>query len=186
MNFEDMENIVVNLIALHGGELVGRTRLQKEAYLLHRCGANFDLPFPFIYHHYGPYSLALADGLIDAHAGERIDVEERLGSYGIRYAIFRSKDHDAPDRLGDLPAARVRSLLREMQDVSDIVLELAAAIVFLREEGGYVDDAVKETKARKPLKATPPRVEQALLLLRKLGLEREATVELAAELSVST
>ena len=49
MNFEDMENIVVNLIALHGGELVGRTRLQKEAYLLHRCGANFDLPFPFIF-----------------------------------------------------------------------------------------------------------------------------------------
>lgn len=177
MNFEDIEDIVVDLIALHDGELVGRTRLQKEAYLLHRCGANFDLPFPFIYHHYGPYSLALADGLIDAHAGDRIDVEERLGSYGIRYAIFRSKgDHDAPDRLGDLSADRVRSLLREMQDVSDIVLELAAAIVFLREEGGYAHDAMEETKARKPLKATEARMEQALTLLRKLGLDHEVAV----------
>ena len=177
MNFEDIEDIVVDLIALHGGELVGRTRLQKEAYLLHRCGAKFDLLFPFVYHHYGPYSLALADGLIDAHADDRIDVEERLGSYGIRYAIFRSKgDHDAPDRLGDLSADRVRSLLREMQDVSDIVLELAAAIVFLREEDGYVHDAIEETKARKPLKATAARMEQALMLLRKLGLEREAAL----------
>ena len=176
MNFEDIEDIVVDLIALHGGEPVARTRLQKEAYLLHRCGANFDLPLPFIYHHYGPYSLALADGLIDAHADDRIDVEERLGSYGIRYAIFRSKGDHAPDRLGDLPADRVRSLLREMQDASDIVLELAAAIVFLREEDGYVHDAIEETKARKPLKATAARMERALMLLRKLGLEREAAV----------
>lgn len=177
MNFEDIEDIVVDLIALHGGEPVARTRLQKEAYLLHRCGANFDLPLPFIYHHYGPYSLALADGLIDAHADDRIDVEERLGSYGIRYAIFRSKGDHAPDRLGDLSADRVRSLLREMQDVSDIVLELAAAIVFLREEDGYVHDAIEETKARKPLKATAARMERALMLLRKLGLDHhEAAV----------
>ena len=174
----NVEDIVVNLIALHGGELVGRTRLQKEAYLLHRCGAKFDLPFPFIYHHYGPYSLALADGLIDAQAGKRIDIEEPLGSYGVRYAIFKSKtgNHDAPDRLGELSADRVRSLLREMKEVSDIVLELAAAIVFLREEGGYVHDAIEETTARKPLKATEARMRQALHLLRKLGLEREAAV----------
>ena len=176
MNVEDIEDIVVHLIALHGGELVGRTRLQKVAYLLHRCGAKFDLPFPFIYHHYGPYSLALADGLIDARAGGRIDIEEQPGSYGVRYAIFKSKGADAPDRLGDLSADQVRSLLKEMKHVSDIVLELAAAIVFLREEDGYVHDAIEETKARKPLKATAARMEQALMLLRKLGLEREAAV----------
>jgi hypothetical protein len=42
--------IAVNLIALHDGELVGRTRLQKRAYLLHRCGAEFTLNFvyPFL------------------------------------------------------------------------------------------------------------------------------------------
>ncbi len=61
MNAED---IVVNLITMHGGELVGRTRLQKGAYLLHCCGANFGLPF--VYHHYGQYSFNLADGWVDA------------------------------------------------------------------------------------------------------------------------
>ena len=112
----NVEDIVVNLIALHGGKLVGRTRLQKEAYLLHRCGGNFDLPFPFIYHHYGPYSHALADGLLDAHGDGRIDIENPLGSYGIRYAIFRLKgDHDAPDGLGDLSASQAHSLVRAMQ-----------------------------------------------------------------------
>lgn len=175
MNVEDMvEDIVVNLIALHdGGELVGRTRLQKEAYLLHRCGGNFDLPFPFIYHHYGPYSHALADGVLDARAGGRIEIEERLGSYGIRYAIFRSQgDADAPDGLGDLPARQARSLVRAMQEVSDLVLELAASIVFLRDEGGYGPEAEAETEARKPLKATPERMGKARVLLRELGLSR--------------
>ena len=44
MNAED---IAVNLIKLSRGKLVGRTRLQKEAYLLDRCGAAFGLPFTY-------------------------------------------------------------------------------------------------------------------------------------------
>ena len=77
------EDIVVNLIALHGGELGGRTRMQKAAYLLHRCGAKFDLPF--VYHHYGPYSFDLAAGCTDAHAEGRIETEEKLTAHhGIR------------------------------------------------------------------------------------------------------
>ena len=171
----NVEDIVVNLIAMNGGELVGRTRLQKEAYLLHRCGADFDIPFT--YHHYGPYSFALADGLIEAHCHDMIDMEERLGSYGVRYAIFRSKDDtEAQDHLGNLSAERVRSLLEDMQEVSDIVLELAATIVYLRKEGGYGNKAMEETKARKPLKATESRMGHALMLLSKLGLDQEVTV----------
>ena len=163
------EEIVVNLIKLHGGELVGRTRLQKEAYLLHRCGANFGLVFT--YHHYGPYSFDLADGLIDAHVEERVEIEERLGSYGIRYAIFRSReDVEMGGNLGDLSSDRGRSLLEKMQGVSDIVLELAATVVYLREEGGYGQESMDETKARKPLKATEERMDQALALLNDLGL----------------
>lgn len=171
----NVEDIVVNLIALHDGrKLVGRTRLQKEAYLLHRSGANFDLPFPFTYRHYGPYSYALADGLLDARASNRIDIEERLGSYSVRYAIFRSKgDQDGHGDLGNLSARRARSLVREMQEVSDLVLELAATIVFLRDEGGYGAEAEAETAARKPLKATAERMGKALDLLGKLGLRRE-------------
>lgn len=163
------EETVVSLIKLHGGELVGRTRLQKEAYLLHRCGANLSLAFT--YHHYGPYSFDLADGLIDADVEDRIEIEERIGSYGIRYAIFRSTESDeVGSGLGDLSSDRARSFIEKMQGVSDIVLELAATVVYLREEGGYGQESMEETKERKPLKATKERMDQALSLLSDLGL----------------
>ena len=166
MNSED---IVVNLISMHGGELVGRTRLQKQAYLLHRCGANFDVSF--VYHHYGPYSFDLVDGVTDARAEGRVKIKEQIGSYGVPYAIFKLTGEEAPENLGDLSSAEGRTLVGKMRGVSDIVLELAATIVFLREEGGYPgDQAIKETKARKPLKATDQRIDRALALLTDLGL----------------
>ena len=163
--------IVVNMIALHGGELVGRTRLQKQAYLLHRCGGKFQVDF--VYHHYGPYSFDLADGLTDARAEGQIEIEEKPGRYGIRYAIFRLRENvQQRHGLGKLTASDARRLLEVMNDeVSDIVLEIAATIAFLRDEGGYGDQAVAETTVRKPLKATAQRVRQALALLRKLDLD---------------
>ena len=39
------EKVVVALIALCGNEIVGRTRFQKQAYLLDRCGADFGFRF---------------------------------------------------------------------------------------------------------------------------------------------
>ena len=166
MNSED---IVVSLISMHGGELVGRTRLQKQAYLLHRCGGDFRLSF--VYHHYGPYSFDLVDGLTDACAEGRVTIKERIGSYGVPYAIFKLTDDEAPEHLGDLSSTEVRTLVEKMRGVSDIVLELAATIVFLREEAGYPGNrAIEETKARKPLKATEHRIEQAVALLDDLGL----------------
>ena len=42
-----------------GGHIVGRTRLQKIAYLLEITGLGAG--FPFRYKHYGPYSEQLAD-----------------------------------------------------------------------------------------------------------------------------
>lgn len=168
------EDIVAGLVALNGGELVGRTRLQKQTYLLDRCGANFGLRFT--YHHYGPYSFELAGGCVDAEAEERIAINERVGGHGVPYAIFTSTGDGAPpDALGELPAARARALLEEMRRVSDIVLELAATIVFLRDEWSYYGkgktDAVEETKARKSLKATEGRIGEARGLLGRLGLE---------------
>ena len=165
----DAEDIVIGLIALHGGRLVGRTRLQKQAYLLHCCGGNFGLSF--VYHHYGPYSFELVNGLTDARAEQRIDIDERPGRHGVPYAIFELTGDEAPGWLGDLPATRVRPLVRRMKSVSDIELELAATIVFLRDEAGCTgDQAITETKARKPLKATEQRMERALALLSDLGL----------------
>ena len=173
------EDIVVGLVALNGGELVGRTRLQKQAYLLDRCGADFDLEFT--YYHYGPYSFDLAAGSHDARAEGRIAVDERPGRHGVPYAIFRSgSEAGAPACLGKLPAEKARAVLDATKGVSDVVLELAATIVFLRDEWDYYGkgtvDAVEETRKRKSLKATDERMEKALDLLSNLGLwERTAS-----------
>ena len=165
----DSENFVVDLIALHDGKLVGRTRLQKTAYLLDRCGGSFDMRF--VYYHYGPYSPELALGALVAHQNERIEVTEKPGRYRIRYAIFQTKLGTAsPSALGELAASSVRRLLKPIKNASDLVLEIAATIMFLRAKG-YPKRAVEETKARKTLIASDERVERALALLRQLGLE---------------
>lgn len=178
MNTED---IAVGLVALNGGELVGRTRAQKVAYLLDRCGADFGLRFT--YHHFGPYCFDLANGLDAARAEGRIGHEEKLSArHGVPYSIFTSADGEGDTgSLGSLPAAEARKLLRRMKHESDIALELAATTVFLRDGWYYYGKdkvaaadatgaAVEETTRRKSLKATPERLEKALALLRDLGL----------------
>ena len=180
------EDTAVGLVALNGGELVGRTRAQKVAYLLDRCGAYFGLRFT--YHHYGPYCFDLANGLDAARAEGRIGHEEKLSArHGVPYSIFTSADDEEdPTGLGGLPTTEARKLLRRMKNESDIVLELAATVVFLRDEWHYfgkdkvaaadaTSAAVEETKRRKSLKATPERLEKALALLDELGLAEAPT-----------
>ena len=69
-----------------------------------------------------------------------------------------------------MPAADARARLEKMAGVSDIVLELAAATVYLKEEG-YGERAIKELRIRKPLKATNELIEKATDLLDDLGLQ---------------
>ena len=176
------EDIVAGLVALNGGELVGRTRLQKQTYLLDRCGANFGLRFTLS-------SLRTvfvrACRRLRRRGSGGASRDRRTGRSSWRALCDLHVDGRQGRRrmqLGELPAARARSLLGEMRGVSDIVLELAATIVFLRDEWSYYGkgktDAVEETKARKSLKATEGRIGEALDLLGKLGLE-EAEVHAA-------
>ena len=173
MNADD---IVVAVIALWGGELVGRTRLQKGAYLLHRCGADFDLPF--VYYHYGPYSFDLAAGCADAHEERRIEIEERPGRHGVRYAIFTTPERAS--HIGALSRGKALDVVKKMKPCTDVVLELAATVVFLRDEGGYPNNAVAETRERKSVKSGNGRLEAALSLIRNLGLDPENALEIPA------
>jgi hypothetical protein len=165
------EDIAVNLIRLSGGQVIGRTWLQEAAYLLDRCGAKTKLRFT--YHYYGPYSFELADGWKDARAEGRIEIEEEADRFGIPYSIFKVKDADDSTtkltNLGDLSPDDARAQLNMMAEVSNIVLELASTMVYLREEG-YGEQAVKELKIRKPLKATDGLITKAHRLLQDLGL----------------
>ena len=170
MNTED---IVVDLIALNDGQLLGRNRLQRQAYLLHRCGAEFNMRF--VYYRYAPHSFELANGVIEACADQRIEIERSRGRHGIDHAIFKTgKEVRHPDNIGCLSSEHARRLIAMMEQVSDTVLELAATIVFLRDERGRGARAVTETRARKPLKAQSGRLEGALTLVRRLGLDGSA------------
>ncbi|MBX6323715.1 MAG: hypothetical protein IRY94_18010 [Rhodospirillaceae bacterium] len=157
------DDVAVAIVGLNGGELAGRTRMQKTAFLLEQAGMRSGLGF--IYHHYGPFSADLARGWEEAEVDERLVLHERIGPRGVPLTVFSTRE-PAPDRLGDLPADTARALLALMERRSDVVLELAATIAFLARAGA---DPIEEVKVRKPHKATPERLRAAQALLASLG-----------------
>jgi uncharacterized protein len=158
------EDVAVGIVALNGGKLVGRTRLQKAAFLLEQAGMNAGLEF--FYYHFGPFSAELARGCDEAELDDRLKMEESPGSREMPYTVFTTIE-SPPSWLGKLSEEHVRELLARMQEYSDVVVELAATIVYLRRPGV---DPIEEVKVRKPLKATPKRLELAQMLIGELGL----------------
>jgi hypothetical protein len=74
-----------------------------------------------------------------------------------------------PPSIGALSQSEVKSKLEAMRRYSALELELAATMVFLRDEW-FVDDPVQETIRRKPVKASPDRIRRAQALVAELGL----------------
>lgn len=163
----DAPDYVGALIRLNGGEIVGKTRLQKITYLLEAKGLGSGL-LDFDYHNYGPFSAELAFAADDAESLGYIKTEDRPGFHEVPYTVFTSKDK-APTFEEDSDTDARRDALQQMSDYSALVLELAATAVYLK-KNGYPDRHWDEVKRRKPLKATPERLEQAKRLVAKLGL----------------
>lgn len=149
---------VVLVIKAAGGELVGRTRLQKTIYLLEIAGLLDD--FNFEYRHYGPYSEDLSHAVTLARLLGRVTEEERRANWGGAYSVYRT---------GDLTAADVPAPMRSLIDLSakanPVALELAATAAFLAKEG--YSDPWQETIDRKSDKAQF--IEQAKQLYEKLS-----------------
>ncbi len=155
------------LVRLGGGQIVGRTRLQKIAYLLEamEIGAG---EIEFEYHNYGPYSAELAFAADDAESLGLIETKEKKGYHSVPYTIFYSTD-EAPEFDDDEPVEERENALNVMNANSALVLELAATAVYLR-SNGYEKIFWDELKKRKPLKATDRRIKVAESLLADLGL----------------
>lgn len=162
----DIVDLVVGLVALNGGELVSKIRLQKTFYLLEECGLGSGLDFD--YRHYGPFSGDLARAADDDVDPRRLKSTPRPGFHAVPYTVYRT-DEKAPDQLGNLPAGRVQELLKTMGRYSAVVLELAATVVLLRHYG-LADDPIEKVRTLKPLKATPERITRANQLLAELGI----------------
>ena len=93
------DDLVVGVVALNGGNFVGRTRLQKTALLLDHCGVNSGVEFEYL--HYGPYSSDLAEGWDQARLANRLQMEARTGRYEMPYTVFRTQQ-PAPERIRQL------------------------------------------------------------------------------------
>jgi uncharacterized protein len=163
---QEQRRYVVELIALNGGEIVGKIRLQKIAYLLEAAGLGIGLDYD--YHHYGPYSADLAQAAEDARLSGLIEYAERLGYHEVPYAVFSLAGDQARQIAAAAPSRRVTAIAA-MKDYSAVDLEIAATAAYLK-LNGYVDTFDEELRARKPMKATPQRVSKARRLISTLGL----------------
>jgi uncharacterized protein YwgA len=142
------------LVREAGGQLVGRTRLQKVAYLTQLAG--FGTTFPFSYRHYGPYSEELATGMELARAMGFVEEDEKRAEWGGRYSIYRTTDRTPP--AVDQDRAR---FVAEVSKIGAIELELAATAAFLRAAEGVQGDPWQATAQLKPDKAAHGRLDRA-------------------------
>ena len=157
MPTRDPHLLAVRILEDAGGELVGRTRLQKTAYLSQLAGFGDD--FEFEYRHYGPFSEDLARGMEIAAAFGRVDEQERASDWGGRYSVYRLHDQVQPSS-----QARA-AFIDKVKRIGAIELELAATAAFLfAVEGiGRTNDRNpwQETQNRKPDKARGGRLSRA-------------------------
>ena len=150
---------VARIIRDAGGKVVGRTRLQKIAYLLSASG--LESGFSFSYRHYGPFSEDLATAARDADLLGLIKECEQQASWGGSYSIYQA---DATQHLTDV--ATRRALATKAAESDAVELELAATAVYLAKEGHR--DPWAETARRKPEKAGDGRLVKAKELYRTL------------------
>src|ERR1700722_6011758 len=87
-------DMAAKIIRDAGGQVVGKTRLQKMAYLLELAGLGSD--FPFEYRHYGPFSEKLANAVSLARTWDLITEEEHVANWGGSYSIFRTSPSTNP------------------------------------------------------------------------------------------
>lgn len=164
----ELDELVVGAVALSGGELVGRIRLQKVMYLLEKHGMGGGISFE--YHHYGPYSEAISDAVTDAKFWGNIEesVSFRM-SDGAPYSSFKS-NAVAPEMLGQLNASDAKRLLDRFSGCTSTVLELAATAHWLANVE-KVPDWQNEIAVRKAGKTGNGNLEKAVGLLKEIGLE---------------
>ncbi len=130
-----------------GGEIVGRVRLQKLAYLAERIGCKFG--FEFQYYHYGPFSEDLVNDINNAIVEKEITEEIKETVNGSRkYSIFKLP---TPSNNKDSDNHRTK-FLKKAKNIETLYLELLATALFLHEEDATID-SWKKLQTLKPNKA---------------------------------
>ena len=153
----ERHQIAARIVDEAGGELVGRTRLQKVTCLAWLAG-HLD-SFTFEYRNYGPFSERLAGAMEIAAGLGLVRESERPASWGGWYSVFTTTDRTP---VGDDEDRRL--FITEAAKIGPIELELLATAVFLNKiEGFGKEQAWAETARRKPDKAANGRIERSRL-----------------------
>jgi uncharacterized protein YwgA len=162
----DIQSAAAALIRDCGGSIVGRTRLQKVAYLLELAG--FGNGFDFSYKYYGPYSEELTLGIRMARAFGVVTEVERTTNWGGFYSIY--------EFVGNVRVRKNKDRIAfasEASKIDPVELELAATAAYLA-VAEHCRDPWGETARRKPEKSANGRIEQAKNAYRRLQQMKSA------------
>lgn len=152
---------IIEIISYAGGQLIGRTRLQKIFYIL--TAANLEDRFNFEYHYYGPYSEDLAQAALEARALGLINEKYHNTSWGASYSEYSIGN----ERLLTTKDSQKQSIVSIAAEANSIELELAATALYLYKHGEK-QNPWGATKRLKPQKADQIRLENAKNLYGKI------------------
>ncbi len=152
---------VAAIIRDAGGRVVGRTRLQKMAFILEASGLGSG--FPFIYKHYGPYSEELSSASRTGAILGLLNETESPASWGGTFSTFEVNVPPDPST----PESR-RRIARETLTADAIELELAATALYLSLARVGASDVWAETARRKPEKSANGRLDRARALYERI------------------
>lgn len=167
MKTERFRWLAAVMAAQPGGELVGRTRLQKTMRLLQRLGLPSD--YVFRMHHYGPYSDGIQSDINLLERMKFVSEEERLTQDGRLYSVFTAR----PDAKIEAVARFGLAIDRMAREDDAVVLELAATYDYFREKGNDHARSIALLRRMKGDKCTPSKVDKARRLLKDIGLSSE-------------
>jgi uncharacterized protein YwgA len=157
---------LAGLIAAHPErKLVGRTRLQKEMWILQRLG--MPSGYSFRMHYYGPYSEGIQAelNLLERFGLVKEGREQTCQESGF-CSVFVASKEAIFDPISEDYRRQVDQLARE----DAIVLELAATYDMYRSRGLPHEKAIGFLKVKKGDKISGGRDTNALALLGELGL----------------
>lgn len=161
-----MENyrLLAGIIEAHPNrEVLGRMRLQSTVRLLQRIGISTD--YTFSIHFHGPYSEELrSDITIIQRLGLGVEQQLEGRAEGESFTIQAVPEAAHPE------IAHLTATIHTLAEADPIVLELAAIYDIFRETGSGHLDALCRLRAKKATKCDDRRLEEAMGILRTLGL----------------
>lgn len=154
---------IAEILALAGGRIIGRTRLQKSVCALELTGLGYG--FSFSYKHFGPFSDELKLSCDYADALGLIHEERKKASWGGDYSVFQTSAEHFPKEKSDTDKCR-EALLGVLVNADPVAVELAVTAAFLACRG-FVSPW-GEVVQRKQAKATPRTVLEAKELYKQM------------------